>query len=69
MSMRGDNSARRPSPSTGTSLEVGGSDGCDTRREVILAEAVVAPDVSAGCKLAGGSWRSAYDDQEEALTA
>ncbi|MFF3750579.1 HNH endonuclease family protein [Streptomyces sp. NPDC002018] len=39
------------------------ADGCDTRREVILAEAVVAPDVSAGCKLAGGSWHSAYDDQ------
>ncbi|MFI1155065.1 HNH endonuclease family protein [Streptomyces sp. NPDC020817] len=37
-------------------------DGCDTRKEVILAEAVVAPQVAAGCKLTGGSWRSAYDD-------
>ncbi|GGZ95000.1 hypothetical protein GCM10010371_63600 [Streptomyces subrutilus] len=38
------------------------SDGCDTRKEVILAEAVDAPQVAAGCKLTGGSWRSAYDD-------
>ncbi|MFD9474873.1 HNH endonuclease family protein [Streptomyces goshikiensis] len=37
------------------------SDGCDTRKEVILAEAVVAPQITAGCKLTGGSWRSAYD--------
>ncbi|MFE9637058.1 hypothetical protein [Streptomyces sp. NPDC006463] len=26
------------------------SDGCDTRKEVILAEAVAAPQVAAGCK-------------------
>ncbi|MEU3407537.1 HNH endonuclease family protein [Streptomyces sp. NPDC006670] len=38
------------------------SDGCDTRKEVILSEAVEAPQVAAGCKLAGGSWRSAYDN-------
>ncbi|MFK0223878.1 HNH endonuclease family protein [Streptomyces vinaceus] len=38
------------------------SDGCDTRKEVILSEAVHAPQVAAGCKLTGGSWRSAYDD-------
>ncbi|MFI5868215.1 HNH endonuclease family protein [Streptomyces sp. NPDC051546] len=38
------------------------SDGCDTRREVILAEAVEAPQVAAGCKLTGGSWRSPYDN-------
>ncbi|MFD5880890.1 HNH endonuclease family protein [Streptomyces yangpuensis] len=37
-------------------------DGCDTRKEVILAEAVTAPQVSAGCKPSGGSWRSAYDN-------
>ncbi|MFE1556134.1 HNH endonuclease family protein [Streptomyces sp. NPDC058734] len=37
-------------------------DGCDTRKEVILGEAVQAPQVAAGCKLTGGSWRSAYDD-------
>ncbi|MFD0272245.1 HNH endonuclease family protein [Streptomyces sp. NPDC127106] len=39
-----------------------GSDGCDTRKEVILSEAVVTPQVAAGCKLAGGSWRSPYDN-------
>ncbi|MFF4371476.1 HNH endonuclease family protein [Streptomyces sp. NPDC001594] len=38
------------------------SDGCDTRKEVILSEAVAAPQIAAGCKLTGGSWRSAYDD-------
>lgn len=37
------------------------SDGCDTRKEVILSEAVVAPEAAPGCKLTGGSWRSAYD--------
>jgi hypothetical protein len=37
------------------------TDGCDTRREVILSEAMNAPEVAAGCKLTGGSWRSAYD--------
>ncbi|MGW5679944.1 HNH endonuclease family protein [Streptomyces sp. NPDC003860] len=37
-------------------------DGCDTRDEVLLAEAVKAPKPGAGCKLAGGSWRSYYDD-------
>ncbi|MGW2997554.1 HNH endonuclease family protein [Streptomyces sp. NPDC001193] len=37
-------------------------DGCDTRKEVILAEAVEAPQVATGCKLTGGSWRSTYDD-------
>ncbi|MEU9088210.1 hypothetical protein [Streptomyces sp. NPDC048357] len=37
-------------------------DGCDTRKEVILAEAVEGPAVAAGCKLTGGSWRRAYDD-------
>lgn len=36
-------------------------DGCDTRDEVLIAEAVTAPTVSAGCALTGGSWRSAYD--------
>ncbi|MFJ6889641.1 hypothetical protein ACIQRC_32980 [Streptomyces californicus] len=40
------------------------SDGCNTRSEVLLAEAVVAPTVGAGCKLTGGTWRSYYDGQE-----
>ncbi len=38
------------------------TDGCDTRREVILSEAVEAPVVAAGCKMSGGSWLSPYDD-------
>ncbi|MEU8844507.1 DUF1524 domain-containing protein, partial [Streptomyces roseus] len=37
-------------------------DGCDTRKEVILTEAVTAPQVTAGCQLTGGTWRSTYDD-------
>ncbi|WP_435860243.1 hypothetical protein [Streptomyces roseus] len=37
-------------------------DGCGTRKEVIQTEALTAPQVAAGCKLTGGSWRSAYDD-------
>lgn len=40
---------------------VNAEDGCDTRREVILSEAVEAPEVGAGCKLTGGSWLSPYD--------
>ncbi|WP_331761405.1 hypothetical protein [Streptomyces anulatus] len=40
------------------------ADGCSTRNEVLLAEAVVAPTVEAGCKLTGGSWVSYYDGQE-----
>ncbi len=40
------------------------SDGCNTRSEVLLAEAIVAPTVEAGCKLTPGTWRSYYDGQE-----
>ncbi|MFG2925581.1 HNH endonuclease family protein [Streptomyces sp. NPDC048305] len=40
------------------------SDGCNTRAEVLLAEAVVAPTVETGCKLTGGTWVSYYDGQE-----
>ena len=37
-------------------------DGCDTRHEVLIGEAVVAPTVGPGCSLAGGAWLSPYDD-------
>jgi hypothetical protein len=37
------------------------SDGCDTRKEVLLAEAVKRPRVSGSCRLRGGSWFSRYD--------
>ncbi|MBM7443169.1 hypothetical protein [Streptomyces sp. HB132] len=38
------------------------TDGCDTRREVILSEAVNAPEIGASRKLTGGYWRSTYDN-------
>ncbi|MEU6449782.1 HNH endonuclease family protein [Streptomyces sp. NPDC046979] len=37
-------------------------DGCNTRQELLLEEAVIAPEQSAGCKLTGGRWYSAYDN-------
>ncbi|MEU0413575.1 HNH endonuclease family protein [Streptomyces griseorubiginosus] len=40
------------------------ADGCNTRAEVLLAEASEAPTVSAGCKLTDGEWLSYYDEQE-----
>ncbi|MFJ7416817.1 HNH endonuclease family protein [Streptomyces sp. NPDC098077] len=40
------------------------TDGCNTRAEVLIAEAVVAPTVGASCKLTGGTWVSYYDGQE-----
>ncbi|MEV6332245.1 DUF1524 domain-containing protein [Streptomyces sp. NPDC051909] len=39
------------------------SDGCNTRNEVLLAEAIEVPTVGAGCKLSGGLWKSYYDEQ------
>ncbi|MFD6076289.1 hypothetical protein ACFWG5_11995 [Streptomyces hydrogenans] len=39
-----------------------GSDGCNTRKEVILSEAVEAPQVGERCALTGGSWLSKYDN-------
>ncbi|MEW1753403.1 HNH endonuclease family protein (plasmid) [Streptomyces caniferus] len=38
-------------------------DGCDTRKEVLMAEAVKKPRQGKSCKLTGGSWRSYYDDK------
>ena len=35
--------------------------GCDTRKEVLIAEAIVKPKKGAKCKLTGGKWISAYD--------
>ncbi|XVV39735.1 HNH endonuclease family protein (plasmid) [Streptomyces sp. CA-100214] len=37
-------------------------DGCNTRQELLLEEAVAAPEQGAACKLTGGRWYSAYDD-------
>ena len=36
-------------------------DGCDTRHEVLIAEAVTKPAVRSGCTLTGGRWVSKYD--------
>lgn len=36
-------------------------DGCDTRREVLIAESTTVVRVGASCWLSGGRWRSAYD--------
>lgn len=35
--------------------------GCNTRAEVLIAEATVKPRVAAKCSLVGGKWVSAYD--------
>ncbi|MEU6807739.1 HNH endonuclease family protein [Streptomyces sp. NPDC046831] len=37
------------------------SDGCNTRAEVLLSEAVEPPVVGPGCRLSGGRWWSYYD--------
>ena len=36
-------------------------DGCDTRKEVLLAEATRAPQIGSRCALSGGEWLSRYD--------
>lgn len=38
-------------------------DGCDARREVLIAEAVVAPTIGDRCALVGGRWYSAFDGE------
>jgi hypothetical protein len=37
-------------------------DGCATRAEVLIAEAVMTPAVDDDCKVSGGRWYSYYDD-------
>jgi len=38
-------------------------DGCDTRKEVLLAEAIKKPREGKNCRLSGGAWRSYYEDK------
>lgn len=38
-------------------------DRCNTRAEVLIAEAVMAPAVDDRCRITGGQWHSYYDDQ------
>lgn len=40
---------------------VGTGNGCDSRKSVIISEAIVKPKVEAGCKIVGGEWLSIYD--------
>jgi hypothetical protein len=37
-------------------------DGCNTRFEVLIAEATTAPAIGSGCTLTGGRWYSYYDN-------
>ena len=37
--------------------------GCNTRYEVLIAEAISPPTVSGRCRLTGGSWRSEFDNK------
>ncbi|MFD7705234.1 HNH endonuclease family protein [Streptomyces caelestis] len=43
-------------------------DGCNTRQEVLLAEAVTPPTVTGRCTLSGGTWYSWYDEQSVTAT-
>ncbi|MEV5433173.1 HNH endonuclease family protein [Streptomyces sp. NPDC052701] len=38
-------------------------DGCNTRQEVLKAEAVIAPEQGPRCALSAGEWYSPYDDR------
>lgn len=44
-------------------------DGCNTRYEVLIAEATTAPTIGSGCWLSGGAWYSYYDDASYTATA
>ena len=44
-------------------------DGCNTRYEVLIAEATTAPTVGSGCSLTGGRWYSYYDNAYWTLPA
>jgi len=37
--------------------------GCDTRKEVLIAEATIKPKIGAKCVLSGGTWVSSYDNK------
>lgn len=41
---------------------VGVGNGCDSRKAVIISEAVIKPKVETGCKIVGGEWLSIYDN-------
>ena len=37
--------------------------GCDTRKEVLIAEATIKPKIGTKCVLSGGTWVSSYDNK------
>jgi hypothetical protein len=41
---------------------VGAGNGCDSRKAVIISEAVIRPTVEKGCVIKGGEWLSIYDN-------
>ena len=41
-------------------------DGCDTRAEVLIEEAVIKPKIGKKCALTGGKWLSPYDGKSTA---
>jgi len=44
-------------------------DGCNTRYEVLIAEATTKPTIGSGCSLSGGRWYSYYDNAYYTLTS
>lgn len=44
-------------------------DSCNTRYEVLIAEAVTAPAIGSGCSLTGGRWYSYYDNAYWTVTS
>lgn len=41
---------------------IGAGNGCDSRKAVIISEAIVKPIVEKGCVIKGGEWLSIYDN-------
>ena len=44
-------------------------DGCNTRYEVLIAEATTKPTVGSGCSLSGGRWYSYYNNTSYTVTS
>ncbi|MDZ5447939.1 HNH endonuclease family protein [Micromonospora sp. 4G57] len=44
-------------------------DGCNTRNEVLIAEATTKPTIGSSCSLSGGRWYSYYDNAYWTLTS
>ncbi|MDW6058209.1 HNH endonuclease family protein [Streptomyces sp. FXJ1.4098] len=42
-------------------------DGCNTRAEVLIAEATVPPTLGPRCSITGGQWHSYYDDVDQTV--